>query len=63
MSIFDKVIGVYDYAAMKLAEAQHAKGVTVRMNKKTFKTEYVNPDGTVVPNYEHFLKQTIDQWR
>lgn len=32
MSIFDKVMSVHEYAAMKMAEAQHAEGVTVRMN-------------------------------
>lgn len=32
MSIFDKVISVSEYAAIKMAEAQHAEGVTVRMN-------------------------------
>lgn len=43
-------------AAYALAEAQHAPGVTCRLNRKTFRTEYVKPDGSVVPEYEHFLK-------
>lgn len=58
MSIFNKTeISVYEYAAMKLAEAQHAEGVTVRMNPRTFRTEYINPDGTLVPDYTYFLNQ------
>lgn len=56
MSIFDAVMTTQEHAAMKQAEAQHAKGVTVRMNPVTFKIEYVRPDGTLVPNYDHFLK-------
>lgn len=57
MSIFDKVMSVHEHAAMKMAEAQHAEGVTVRMNPRTFKTEYIRPDGTPVPDYNYFLNQ------
>lgn len=61
MSIFDRQITVYEYAAIKQAEAQHAEGVKVRMNPKTFQIEYINPDGSLVPNYEYFLKQAKQQ--
>lgn len=57
MSIFDKTMSIPEYAAMKMAEAQHAEGVTVRMNPRTFKTEYIRPDGTPVPDYDYFLNQ------
>ena len=43
-------------AAEKLAEAQHAPGVTVRMNPRTFRVEYVQPDGNLVPDYNYFLR-------
>lgn len=43
-------------AACKLVEAQHAPGVTVRMNPRTFRVEYIRPDGSIVPPYEHFLR-------
>lgn len=43
-------------AAYKLAEAQHAPGVTVRMNPHTFRVEYIRPDGSIVPPYSHFLQ-------
>jgi len=43
-------------AAIKLAEEQHAQGVTCRMNPVTFRTEYIRQDGTIVPGYSHFLK-------
>lgn len=48
-------ISTSEYAAIKLAEAQHAKGVTVRMNSSNFRVEYVNPDGSIVPDYTYFL--------
>ncbi len=48
-------------AAIKLAEAQHAPGVFCRMNPKTFRVEYVRPDGTIVPDYQHYLKQTLTE--
>ena len=43
-------------AAYKLAEEQHASGVTCRMNPRTFKVEYIRPDGTVVPDYNYYLR-------
>ena len=43
-------------AAYKLAEQQHAPGVTCRMNPRTFKVEYIRPDGTVVPDYNYYLR-------
>lgn len=43
-------------AAYKLAEEQHAPGVTCRMNPRTFKVEYIQPDGSTVPDYNHFLR-------
>lgn len=43
-------------AAAKLAEEQHAPGVTCRMNPLTFHVEYIRPDGTTVQGYPHFLK-------
>lgn len=46
-----------EHAALKLAEAQHAPGVTVRMNPKTFRVEYIRPDGSIVPPYAWFLAQ------
>ena len=46
----------HERAARKLAEAQHQKGVTVRVNPRSFRVEYVRPDGTLVPGYDHFLK-------
>lgn len=48
-------MSISEYAAMKLAEAQHAKGVTVRMNPHNYRTEYINPDGSIVPDYTYFL--------
>lgn len=46
-----------EHAALKLSEAQHAPGVTVRMNPKTFRVEYIRPDGSIVPSYAWFLAQ------
>ena len=43
-------------AASKLAEAQHAPGVTPRVNPRTFRVEYVRPDGSIVPDYSHYLQ-------
>lgn len=43
-------------AAYKLAEEQYAPGVTCRMNPQTFRVEYIRPDGSKVPGYEHFLE-------
>ena len=45
----------HETAAKKLAEEQHAPGVTYRMNSN-FRVEYVRPDGSIVPNYEYYLK-------
>lgn len=45
----------HERAAFKQAEAEHAKGVTVRMNPRTFKVEYVRPDGSIVPDYDYYL--------
>ena len=42
-------------AAVKLAEEQHAPDVTVRMNPRTFRVEYIRKDGSIVPDYEYFL--------
>lgn len=46
-------------AAAHLAKEQHAPGVTVRMNPRTFKVEYIRPDGTIVPNYDYFLRLAL----
>lgn len=46
----------HETAAYALAAAQHAPGVTCRMNRQTFRTEYINPDGSLVPDYDHFLR-------
>lgn len=43
-------------AAYKLAEEQHAPGVSCRMNPRTFKVEYIRADGTVVPDYNYYLR-------
>ena len=50
-----------EYASMKLAEAQHAPGVTQRMNPRTFRVEYIRPDGTLVPEYDWFLKAALER--
>lgn len=47
----------WERAAVKLAEAQHAPGVTVRINPYNFRVEYIRPDGTIVPGYGWFLKE------
>lgn len=49
-----------EYASFLLAEAQHAKGVTVRINPQNYKIEYINPDGSIVPNFEHFYNKVIN---
>lgn len=49
-----------DTAAYALAAAQHAPGVTCRMNPQTFRVEYIRPDGTIVPDYQHFLRLAIE---
>lgn len=28
----------------------------VRMNPRTFRTEYIRPDGSIVPGYEYYLR-------
>lgn len=43
-------------AAAILAQEQHAPGVRVRMNPQSFRTEYIRPDGSVVPGYEYYLR-------
>ena len=48
-----------EHAALKLAEAQRANGVTVRMNPRTFRVEYIRPDGSIVPPYSWFLAQEV----
>lgn len=42
-------------ATRALAEAQHAPGVICRYNPQRFVVEYIRPDGTLIPNYEHYL--------
>jgi hypothetical protein len=54
---FPTTMNLYEHAALKLAEAQHAPGVTVRMNPTTYRVEYIRPDGTIVPGYKWFLQQ------
>lgn len=49
-----------EYASFKQAEAQHAPGVTQRMNPITFRVEYIRPDGTLVPEYDWFLKAALE---
>lgn len=53
---FPTVMNLQEYAAFKLAEAQHAPGVSCRYNYQRFRVEYVRPDGTLVPTYEYYLK-------
>ena len=48
-----------EHAALKLSEAQHARGVAVRMNPKTFRVEYIRPDGSIVPPYSWFLAREV----
>lgn len=50
-----------EYASMKLAEAQHAPGVHPRMNPRNFRVEYVRPDGSIVPEYDWFLKAALER--
>lgn len=45
-----------DTAATILAQEQHAPGVSIRMNPRTFRTEYIRPDGSYVPGYEYYLR-------
>lgn len=45
----------HERAAFKQVEAEHAKDVTVRMNPRTFKVEYIRPDGSIVPDYDYYL--------
>lgn len=52
------IIHAPEIAAIKLAEEQHAPGVTVRMNEN-YKVEYVRTDGSIVPNYEYYLKLAL----
>lgn len=61
MSILNPTFKQYPHerAAVKLSEAQHAQGVTVRMNQKTFRVEYIKPNGEIVPGYEYFLKEVL----
>lgn len=56
--LFPTSISMETAAQMALEAAQHAQGVTCRMNKQ-FKVEYVNPDGSLVPGYSYFLEQEI----
>lgn len=49
----------HEHAALKLSEAQHKPGVTVRMNPKTFRVEYIRSDGSIVPPYSWFLAQEV----
>lgn len=56
---FPTEMNPHEHAALKLAEAQHANGVTVRMNPKTFRVEYIRPDGSIVPPYSWFLAQEV----
>lgn len=51
----------HEQAAVLLSEAQHAPGVTVRMNKRTFQVEYVTPDGKIVPGYNYFLRVALGE--
>lgn len=46
-----------EHAAVMLSEAQHAPGVTARMNPNTFRVEYIRPDCSIVPPYSWFLTQ------
>ena len=49
-----------EHAAMKLAEAQHAPGVICRMNPRTFRVEYIREDGSIVPDYQYFLRKEYE---
>lgn len=51
----------HEQAAVLLSEAQHAPGVTVRMNKRNFRVEYVTPEGKIVPGYNHFLRVALGE--
>lgn len=52
---FPTKIPLHEYAAMWLAHEQHADGVTVRL--RNFKTEYVRPDGSIVPGFEYYYNR------
>ncbi len=57
MNILNRPYKIYpaEVAAIALAEAQHAEGVTTRMNKRTYRIEYIRKDGSLVPEYAHYL--------
>ena len=57
--IFPTVQYPHETAAQKLAEEQHAPGVVCRFNSQRFRVEYVRSDGTLVPNYEHYLNLAL----
>lgn len=42
--IFPTQLSNAEYEAFKLAERQHAPGVTCRMNPRTFRVEYYNEE-------------------
>lgn len=58
LNFFPTCITPHEYAAHWLANEQHAKGNTVRL--RNFKVEYVRPDGSVVPDYDHYLKRVLN---
>lgn len=52
---FKTVISAEEHAAMKLAEAQHAPGVSQKLGSD-YRVHYIRPDGTEVPGFEYFLR-------
>ena len=47
-------------AALWVAEEQYAPGVTVRMNPRTFRIEYIRADGSLVPDYLYCLNRILN---
>lgn len=54
-NLFDHTMTPQMHAAYRMTEAQHAPGVTVRVNPDTFRVEYIRRNGSMVPGYSAFL--------
>jgi len=46
--MFPTAMSESEYEGFKLAERQHAPGVTCRMNPRTFRVEYIDANGGLV---------------
>jgi len=49
----------WETALKAQAKEEHAPGVRQRMNS-SFKVEYIRQDGSIVPDYEYFLKLALE---